>query len=100
MSSISKSDDNFYLLSRFASHYLKEVAASGKSGPQRPCYNILYGNLNRLPTRVRFFVEENAKVCQPDSIHICDGSEKERDLLLYILQRDGTITPLPKYENW
>lgn len=86
----------------FASHFLKEAASSSKYAsriePQRQC-DILYGNLNRLPRKVRHFVEENAKVCQPDSIHICDGSEKENELLTYLLQRDGTIKPLPKYEN-
>jgi len=61
---------------------------------------VLYGNLNKLPKKMRFYVEENAKVCQPDAIHICDGSEKERELLYYLLQRDGTIKRLPKYENW
>lgn len=87
---------------RFASHYLKEAASSGKyAGKIDPTrrYEILYGNINRLPKRVRYFVEENAKVCQPDTVHICDGSEKEKELLHYILQRDGTIKPLPKYEN-
>ncbi|XP_060563855.1 LOW QUALITY PROTEIN: phosphoenolpyruvate carboxykinase, cytosolic [GTP]-like [Ruditapes philippinarum] len=86
----------------FATHILKEAASSakyaGKIDPQKR-YDVLYGNINRLPTRVRYFVEENAKVCQPDTVHICDGSEKERELLYYILQRDGTIKPLPKYEN-
>ncbi|XP_045184852.2 phosphoenolpyruvate carboxykinase, cytosolic [GTP]-like [Mercenaria mercenaria] len=86
----------------FASHFLNEAAKSGKYAsviePQKS-YTVLYGNLNKLPPRVRYFVEENAKVCQPDSIHICDGTEKEKDLLYYMLQRDGTIKPLGKYEN-
>ncbi|KAL4234349.1 Protein kinase C-like 1 [Mactra antiquata] len=87
---------------RFASHFLKEAASSTKYAskiePQRS-YDVLYGNLNRLPRQVRHFVEQNAKVCQPDAVHICDGSEKEKDLLYYMLQRDGMIKPLRKYEN-
>jgi len=77
---------------------LKEAAASSKYAGKT--YDVLYGNLNKLPKKMRFYVEENAKVCQPDAIHICDGSEKERELLYYLLQRDGTIKRLPKYENW
>ena len=63
-------------------------------------YTVLYGNLNKLPEKVHTFVEENAKVCQPDYVHICDGSEKEITTLTYMLQKDGMIKPLPKYENW
>lgn len=86
----------------FASHFLDEAAKSEKLAsmiePKKP-FTVLYGNLNRLPARVRYFVEENAKVCQPDAVHICDGSEKEKELLYYLLQKDGTIKPLRKYEN-
>lgn len=86
----------------FATHFLKEAAVAGKHAgrfePQMTS-DVLYGNLNRLPKKVRLYVEENAKVCQPDAIHICDGSEKERELLTYLLQKDGTIKPLKKYEN-
>ena len=88
---------------RFASRYLKDAAVSEnlaqKLQPSRP-YMVLYGNFNKLPKKVRFFVDENVKVCQPDSVHICDGSEQEIQLLTYMLQRDGMIRPLPKYENW
>lgn len=86
----------------FASRYLKDAAVSEnlaqKLQPSRP-YTVLYGNFNKLPKKVRFFVDENVKVCQPDSVHICDGSEQEIQLLTYMLQRDGMIRPLPKYEN-
>jgi phosphoenolpyruvate carboxykinase (GTP) len=86
----------------FATHFMKQAAVAGKHAskfePQMTS-DVLYGNLNRLPAKVRFFVEENAKVCQPDAIHICDGSEKERELLYYLLQKEGAIKPLKKYEN-
>ncbi|KAL4216268.1 Protein kinase C-like 1 [Mactra antiquata] len=61
--------------------------------------SVLYGNLNDLPEKVKCFIQDKAKQCQPEYIHICDGTEKERDLLLYLLQKDGTIKPLNKYEN-
>lgn len=62
--------------------------------------NILYGKWNKLPNKVQNYVEENIKLCKPSTVHICDGSDKENELLLYILQRDGMIKPLPKLENW
>ena len=62
--------------------------------------NILYGKWNKLPNKVQNYVEENIKLCKPSTVHICDGSDKENELLLYVLQRDGMIKPLPKLENW
>lgn len=38
-------------------------------------------------------------LCQPETIHICDGSNREYQMLLRLLQNQGTIIPLPKYEN-
>ena len=61
--------------------------------------NILYGKWNKLPNKVQNYVEENIKLCKPSTVHICDGSDKENELLLYVLQRDGMIKPLPKLEN-
>lgn len=56
-------------------------------------------DLNRLPSKVRKFVEQHAKICQPDKIHICDGSDNENDSLIKLMLKDGMIEPLPKYEN-
>lgn len=50
--------------------------------------------------QVRAYVEENISLCEPDSIHICDGSEAENSILLRLMLRQGTIRPLPKYDNW
>ncbi|KAL3860782.1 hypothetical protein ACJMK2_010852 [Sinanodonta woodiana] len=90
----------------YASSLLKEVAAAGVRSstiavnePHRRQLSVLYGNLNQLPPKVRRFVDENVQLCHPDNIHICDGSERENELLVYLLQRDGIIKPLPKYEN-
>ncbi|KAL5286744.1 PCK1.2 family protein [Megaselia abdita] len=60
---------------------------------------VVYGNLNQLTPKVRAFVEEHAALCQPDNIHICDGSEGESKILLQKLVESGTIVNLPKYEN-
>jgi GTP-dependent phosphoenolpyruvate carboxykinase len=45
-------------------------------------------------------VEEHARLCKPETIHIMDGSERENDLLLYVLQRDGMIRRCAKLDNW
>jgi phosphoenolpyruvate carboxykinase (GTP) len=50
--------------------------------------------------QVRAYIQENASLCEPQNIHICDGSETENSLLLRLLVQQGTIQPLPKYDNW
>jgi len=60
---------------------------------------ISFGNVNSLTPAVKAFVEEGVTLCQPDRIHICDGSDIENKMLLKVLLDAGTIIPLPKYEN-
>ncbi|CAG5122958.1 unnamed protein product, partial [Candidula unifasciata] len=72
---------------------------SGSDFSQKRDLSVIYGDINQLPNKVRHYVEENALLCKPDNIHICDGSDKENQILLYILQKDGIIKRLPKYEN-
>ncbi|XP_062925743.1 phosphoenolpyruvate carboxykinase, cytosolic [GTP]-like [Mobula hypostoma] len=64
-----------------------------------PALNVVRGDLNRLTPAVRHFVEESAKLCQPASIHICDGSEKENRQLLSLMEEQGMIKRLHKYQN-
>ncbi len=56
-------------------------------------------DLTHLPNSVQTFISEKARLCQPDSIYICDGSEEEYKELLHVLQRDGWIQPLEKMKN-
>lgn len=70
-----------------------------------PCRNIqtlrvLSGDLGQLPAGVRDFVARSAHLCQPESIHICDGSEAENAATLALLEEQGLIRKLPKYKNW
>lgn len=53
----------------------------------------------KLPSKVKAFVQESVSVCQPDHVHLCDGSERENNEITQILRQDGTIRPLTKYEN-
>ena len=56
--------------------------------------------LETLSPSVRKFVEENAKLCQPDQVHICDGSEAEGKELIDKQLVAGRLIKLSQYENW
>lgn len=60
---------------------------------------VLSGDLGQLPAGVRDFVERSARLCQPESIHICDGTEAENTATLTLLEQQGLIRKLPKYNN-
>lgn len=62
--------------------------------------SVSYGSLDQLSANVRSWVERSVDLCQPDAVHICDGSETENKKLLALMQKQGTIQPLPKYDNW
>lgn len=62
-------------------------------------FNVVKGDVGTLSPKVRNFIEESALLCQPKAIHICDGSNQEYQMLLRGLLQQGTITPLPKYDN-
>ncbi|KAF5298724.1 hypothetical protein FQR65_LT09593 [Abscondita terminalis] len=61
--------------------------------------SVVHGNLQDLSSKVRTFIEDNVDLCQPEKIHLCDGSDTENSHLLKLLQQQGTIVPLPKYQN-
>ncbi|NWW71309.1 PCKGC protein, partial [Climacteris rufus] len=60
---------------------------------------VVQGDLESLSPEARDFIETNAKLCQPECIHICDGSEEENKKLLDIMVEQGMIKKLSKYEN-
>lgn len=62
-------------------------------------FHVLKGDTGALSPKVRAFVEESVQLCQPENIMICDGSERENGTLIRLLQEQGTIAALPKYEN-
>lgn len=61
---------------------------------------VTQGDLNGLSPDVVDFIVANARICLPDSIHICNGSEEENKKLLHQMEETGMIKRLPKYENW
>ncbi|XP_074646876.1 phosphoenolpyruvate carboxykinase, cytosolic [GTP]-like isoform X2 [Tubulanus polymorphus] len=59
----------------------------------------LGGDLSKLPENVQNYVQKNIKICEPENIYICDGTKKEEGFLLDLLQKNGQIKKLSKYEN-
>lgn len=45
-------------------------------------------------TRLIAWVEEAIALCQPDDIHLCDGSDLEAQQLCDLMVANGTLTPL------
>ncbi|XP_055705604.1 phosphoenolpyruvate carboxykinase [GTP] [Phlebotomus papatasi] len=86
----------FTQLSNQIGHYAtpKSVGVSSKGTP-----GVVITDLSSLSSRVRQFVEESIALCSPDRVHVCDGSDIEYRGLLTLLQQQGTIVPLPKYDN-
>lgn len=60
---------------------------------------MVNGDVAALSPKVRAYVDESVALCQPQNIHICDGSPREYQMLLRLMQEQGTIVPLPKYDN-
>ncbi|XP_045540534.1 phosphoenolpyruvate carboxykinase [GTP]-like isoform X1 [Papilio machaon] len=55
--------------------------------------------LAALTPKVRAFVERSASLCEPEHVHVCDGSPAEAAALLQLMQQQGTLRPLHKYQN-
>ena len=49
--------------------------------------------------KVKAWVEEMAKMCQPEEIYVCDGSTAEYDRLMKEMVDSGLATPLSKKPN-
>ncbi|XP_059471788.1 phosphoenolpyruvate carboxykinase, cytosolic [GTP]-like [Neocloeon triangulifer] len=64
----------------------------------RVCRRNLEGTAALSP-KLQTFVEKNVALCQPEKVHICDGSEAENDKLISVMVKLGTLEPLPKYKN-
>ncbi|XP_055853807.1 phosphoenolpyruvate carboxykinase [GTP]-like [Episyrphus balteatus] len=56
-------------------------------------------SLTELPPNAAAFIKNTEEMCQPDKVHICDGSNIENRMLTERLVAQGTLSPLKKYEN-
>ena len=52
-----------------------------------------------MPGVVKSWTRTQVELCQPDSLHIMDGSEEEDRRLKQQLVEAGVLIPLPKYDN-
>lgn len=62
--------------------------------------SVTNGNFDALPNKVKNFVLERSELCQPDYLHICDGSEEESKKLADLLVKSGMAQKLEKMDNW
>jgi len=60
---------------------------------------ISYGDWMWMPEIVRVWAKGYIEMCQPDALHIMDGSEEEDRMLKAELVKKGVIIPLPKYDH-
>lgn len=63
-------------------------------------FQLISGDMAALSEKVRNYVLECARICRPDNIFICDGSEEENAILIKKMLANGMTKKLPKYENW
>ncbi|TRY54013.1 hypothetical protein DNTS_003497 [Danionella cerebrum] len=77
-----------------------EVASRARSPLQ-----VIQGDLSSLCPALREFIQTSASLCQPDALHICDGSEREntrvesRTVIVTPDRRDAVPTPLSGGES-
>ncbi|RNA09679.1 phosphoenolpyruvate cytosolic [GTP] [Brachionus plicatilis] len=82
---------------QFANFQMSPVLADNKMLKlKKSCYKC---NMTDLPQGLQNFIEEKARVCQPDKIHICDGSIEEYNALLELLQVNGSLQKLEKMDD-
>ncbi|XP_002741620.1 phosphoenolpyruvate carboxykinase, cytosolic [GTP]-like [Saccoglossus kowalevskii] len=62
-------------------------------------FSVVHGNLDNLQPSVRKFIVDSANLCQPDKVHILDGSVEENKKLTKELVEMGVLRPIRKYEN-
>ena len=46
--------------------------------------------------KIKAWVEECVKMCEPDEVYVCDGSTEEYDRLMQKCVKAGLATPLKK----
>ena len=56
--------------------------------------------LDILPSKVREYVQEKIRLCQPSNFHVCTGSDEENQQLLDAMENARIIRRLKKYKNW
>ncbi|XP_017880630.1 phosphoenolpyruvate carboxykinase [GTP]-like [Ceratina calcarata] len=89
--------------------YYPQVTTFATNVAKNPSVSSTYTYIGKTPLlntlteplapKLSSYIEECAALCCPKDIYICDGSDAEYNHLLKLLEKSGTITRLPKYEN-
>lgn len=61
--------------------------------------SVTHGKFESLSSKVQSFVAEKTALCQPDNLHICDGSEEEAKQLTELLVKNGMAHKLDNLDN-
>lgn len=84
--------------------YAEEVKSIERRRANRKISSILTPETPKHVTKglvqsIRAYIEDKARLTNCKDVHICDGSEAERESLLKLMVEKGIIEPLEKYEN-
>ncbi|ESO08189.1 hypothetical protein HELRODRAFT_156671 [Helobdella robusta] len=60
---------------------------------------LLMLRISKLPEKVVDYVDKCASICQPETVHVCDGSQKDQVHIFKLMRRQGVVRPLIKYDN-
>jgi phosphoenolpyruvate carboxykinase (GTP) len=50
--------------------------------------------------QLQAFIREKQALCQPENIHICDGSQEENEYMVNQMIESKMMKRLPLYEDW
>ncbi|KAL3259349.1 hypothetical protein MRX96_002009 [Rhipicephalus microplus] len=56
-------------------------------------------DVSDLPKKVRYFVEEQRRLCQPANVYVCDGSIEEHEVIMAFMVKLGLAVKLKKQAN-
>lgn len=56
-------------------------------------------DVSDLPKKVRHFVEEQRRLCQPTNVYVCDGSIEEHEVIMAFMLKLGLCVQLKKQAN-
>jgi len=78
---------------------LRSAQQNGVVQASHARYLSSLNNVDVLQPSVRQYVDHYAGITKPDKIHVCTGCDDEKQHIYKLLQDNGMIKPLPKYEN-
>ncbi|XP_065316392.1 phosphoenolpyruvate carboxykinase, cytosolic [GTP]-like isoform X2 [Gordionus sp. m RMFG-2023] len=86
------------LVGGFSNHRANLETLSNNVILRRPI-TFVKGNPSKLAPNVLAYIKEKADICKPENIFLCDGSAQENSKLLALMQNQGIVKKLSKYQN-